>query len=577
MGNARLMLPNSIYPFKVACEGVATAAGAAAGTTLVSAMLTAYPSQAGKLIQILSGQAIYCERVIATHAAGGNTITVTDPFTDNAGAAVQIPAGTWFAIKELWGGGVAPGPPPPSVGLWMFGVCNAGMMASATNLYCANLAGLPDDIFNDEFWCQVIHNDDNPGGAPEREIRRIANYVSADGHITTDAFTGNVEEHDIICVFHESILPAEILGFGTLDTSSATVPADSTRTEGDNYFNGCLLMPTEGACRFQPRRIVDYTGVGGIFTLDPNNPFTAASGLVDYVIIGSQTEFIPAVDGTNNRTPSDVIGGKADTALYAIAANASLVRYLKAVHGVKIVATGTADAGSDFDTLIDAARTEANNYWDGLTLLMVTGNNAGLSRPITEYMLGVGIDVRPAFPNAIAAGNVYVILSAYHDQVYLSNRQLFCMDFWSDPQEEVSLAAAAATKTLPTVTVADLPSGATIVRAIAMFKFRMVENTNAAANKLNGATVAGTSQVIQVRDDTPGTWYDAINFVDDQFGIAATTREGGDVCIGSVDIAGAGKVDANDGYNFQWLLGRADLDNLNFNDVQVGLRIWYSV
>ena len=153
------------------------------------------------------------------------------------------------------------------------------------------------------------------------------------------------------------------------------------------------------------------------------------------------------------------------------------------------------------------------------------------------------------------------------------------MDFWSDSQEEVQLgdAVAGATVALPTVTIADLPSGATIVRAIAMFKFRMIENTNAAANKLNGATVAGTSQVIQVRDDTPGTWYDAINFVDDQFGLAAETREGGDVCIGSLDIAGSGKVDANDGYNFQWLLARADLDFLNFNDCQVGLRIWYSI
>jgi hypothetical protein len=150
------------------------------------------------------------------------------------------------------------------------------------------------------------------------------------------------------------------------------------------------------------------------------------------------------------------------------------------------------------------------------------------------------------------------------------------MDFWSDPQEEVQLGATAGTKTLPTVTVANLPSGATIVRAVAMFKFRMIENTNASANKLNGATVANTSQVIQVADDTPGTYYDAINFVDDQFGLAATTREGGDVLIGSIDIAGSGKVDANDGYLFRWLLARADLDNLNFNDVQCGLRIWYS-
>ena len=154
-------------------------------------------------------------------------------------------------------------------------------------------------------------------------------------------------------------------------------------------------------------------------------------------------------------------------------------------------------------------------------------------------------------------------------------RQLFSMDFWSDPAEEVQLAAAAGTKTLPTVTVADLPATATIIRTIAMFKFRMIENTNAAANNLDGGTVAATSQVIQVDDSSATGYVDAIKFVDNQFGLAATTREGGDVLIGSIDIAA--RVDGNDTYSVRWLLGKADLDNLNFNDVQMGLRIWYSV
>ena len=157
------------------------------------------------------------------------------------------------------------------------------------------------------------------------------------------------------------------------------------------------------------------------------------------------------------------------------------------------------------------------------------------------------------------------------------DKTLFSMDFWSDPVEEVQLgdAAAGATVALPTVTIADLPATATIVRAIAMFKFRMIENTNAAANKLNGATVAATSQVIQVDDSGATGYVDAINFVDDQFGVAAETREGGDVLIGSIDIAT--RVDGNDTYSVRWLLGRADLDYLNFNDCAVGLRIWYSV
>ncbi|MBA7648816.1 hypothetical protein ES703_56606 [subsurface metagenome] len=150
------------------------------------------------------------------------------------------------------------------------------------------------------------------------------------------------------------------------------------------------------------------------------------------------------------------------------------------------------------------------------------------------------------------------------------------MDFWSDPQEEIAVPGAAATLVFtPTVTIADLPDGATIVRAIAMFKFRMVENTYAGVNALDGATNPGISQVIQVKETTAGAYIDAINFVDNQFTLADSTREGGDILIGSMNIVA--QVDDNGNYTFQWLMRKADQDFINFNDCQVGFRIWYSV
>lgn len=145
---------------------------------------------------------------------------------------------------------------------------------------------------------------------------------------------------------------------------------------------------------------------------------------------------------------------------------------------------------------------------------------------------------------------------------------------WSNPQEEAQVDSAGVTIALPSVVIADLPIGAVILEAVAFFKFRMVENTNANTNKLNGGTVANTSQVIQVDDSIATGYVDAINFVDDQFGIAGATREGGDVCIGNIDISA--RVDGNDTYSFRWLLAQADEDFLNFNDVQVGIRIRYS-
>jgi len=159
--------------------------------------------------------------------------------------------------------------------------------------------------------------------------------------------------------------------------------------------------------------------------------------------------------------------------------------------------------------------------------------------------------------------------------VVSSSKQLLSMDFWSEPQEEGQINSAGVTMSLPSVTVDSLPDGAIVLRAIAMLKFRMVENTNAAANSLNGGTVPETSQVIQVRSDTPGDWDDAVAFTDGQFSLEGETREGGDVCIGSIDISGI--VTGNDIYEFQWLLGRADLDFISFNDIQVGIRVWYSV
>ncbi len=146
------------------------------------------------------------------------------------------------------------------------------------------------------------------------------------------------------------------------------------------------------------------------------------------------------------------------------------------------------------------------------------------------------------------------------------NRQVSPLDFWSNPQEELAIPAVAADQALPDIVVS-LPAGAVVVRAVVMFKFRAVENTNAGANKLSGA------QEIQIRDDTPSAWIDAINLLDDMFSLAASTREGGDVFIGDIDVSAT--VDGDDTYNLQWDEAVADLASIQFNDVQVGLRIWY--
>jgi len=183
---------------------------------------------------------------------------------------------------------------------------------------------------------------------------------------------------------------------------------------------------------------------------------------------------------------------------------------------------------------------------------------------------------RAGYLDELAAANLPTDITALATS---QGRMLFLLDFESEVIEEISLTQAAAT--LPValaawdVVVANIPAGATVVIAKAFKKFGAVENINVAVNSLDGATVAGTSQVIQVETDAPGTWRDAINFSDNQYSLTASTREGSNIFFGTPNIAV--EVTGNGTYHFRWLLSKANQDNLNFNDVQMGLKIWISV
>lgn len=117
---------------------------------------------------------------------------------------------------------------------------------------------------------------------------------------------------DLAGALRELLQDIGVCATGILDTSSATVPADSTRTEGDDHYNECLLVPINGTYAGIAKRITDYTGVGGIFTIDPFDPFLGPTGLVPYVVIsrpgggtspavvGALTDAIPPMDQPPN-------------------------------------------------------------------------------------------------------------------------------------------------------------------------------------------------------------------------------------------------------------------------------------
>lgn len=292
------------------------------------------------------------------------------------------------------------------------------------------------------------------------------------------------------------------IGSGTFTTSSATVPADTGQGgKATNYWRGCLLMPLTGVCAFQPRLIRIFTTGTGVFALDDNTPFTAAPGLVSYVILTNQETLVAAVDSAYNLQPSHVIGNKVDAATSVVGNTGSLIAYAKGI--LNELANGTYGL-SALETLVDGIETRTNN----------------------------NINTRTWF---------------------------------SPSQISVTVTAAAPNLALPSVVLPNIAG--TIVAVYAGFKFRMVENTNAGANKLD------TTQYIQVQK-AAGALTNCIQLVDDQFGVAATTREGGDCIIGNIEVAATVDV-FNATYNFQWTAADADLASLVFNDVQTFLIVSY--
>ena len=78
--------------------GVTDADGAIGGTTIRCGALALEPSYANHALKILSGGASGQIRDITTHPAGTDTVTVVEAFSNAAGAAQQITAGTLFVI-----------------------------------------------------------------------------------------------------------------------------------------------------------------------------------------------------------------------------------------------------------------------------------------------------------------------------------------------------------------------------------------------------------------------------------------------------------------------------------------------
>ncbi len=121
------------------------------------------------------------------------------------------------------------------------GTCDVGMTASLTTIVCNDLKDFGNDFFNEKFYVQILKNASGVGTAPELQVRKVTDYVSASGTFTVDAFTANVEESDEIGVIHESLIT---LGRGdsnnVFDSSSVTSNEDGSIFERLEWIQTAL-------------------------------------------------------------------------------------------------------------------------------------------------------------------------------------------------------------------------------------------------------------------------------------------------------------------------------------------------
>jgi len=114
------------------------------------------------------------------------------------------------------------------------GVC-ANVTASTIAIIIPDLAGYGDDFFNNHYYMQVLKNADSAGNAPEHQVKKITDYVSATGTFTTDAFGATVATGDEVLILHESVV-----AIGRDDSDNAF----SSTNVGANR-DGSLLERTE--------------------------------------------------------------------------------------------------------------------------------------------------------------------------------------------------------------------------------------------------------------------------------------------------------------------------------------------
>lgn len=154
-----------------------------------------------------------------------------------------------------------------------------------------------------------------------------------------------------------------------------------------------------------------------------------------------------------------------------------------------------------------------------------------------------------------------------------TNAELFkCPHAASAYTAQIAITAAGGNQALGAITVAGIPAGATVARVFMHVKFGGRENTNAAVNSISGA------QNIQAKNNA-GAYKTGIALAGGEYAtVASSGVVSGDVILATAELVAAGMTAPVNGdvITFQWTSAKAAQNNLNINDIQVILELWWS-
>jgi len=320
-----------------------------------------------------------------------------------------------------------------------------------------------------------------------------------------------------------------------------TTLVDATLVEAANFWNGCWVLIRTGTYAGQVRMVTGFA-----------SPTITLDHTVGGQIVAGTRYVMSLVDPLEAKI-DDLEAKLGEIANPEAEAGPVLPRLLWVKNGVR------RGAG----TILPVN----TSLYDWILTRAAPGDAMALTPAERLIVQALILNDATPFPGA----NIPAILTDTADMQPRVPRIVCSMDFWGDTIEELQLTSVLQANLALTgadVVIAGLPAGVTLTRVVVMFMWRALENTNVAANKLNGV------QHIEVNFNG-GAFIDAINWADDLFGVADRTREMGSAILGSIDVKAT--VTGNGTCTFRIDAARADQDNLNFNDYQVGIRVFFTV